>query len=385
MKKIYLIILISISCISIHATIPPGYYNSATGLTGSALQVALYSIIDNHTVLSYTPGVWNAYYTTDDKPNGTIWDMYSDIPDGSPNGNPPYVYQIGSDQCGTGGVSAEGQCYSREHSWPKSWFGGEVYPMYSDLFLLVPSDQYVNNMRSNYPYGEVNVPTSTSLNGSKLGPCVASGYSGTVFEPRDEYKGDFARGYFYMETRYYSEDIGWPGSAAAAGSQLLPWAQQLMLQWAQDDPVSQKEIDRNEAIYLLQQNRNPFIDHPEYAQAIWGSSSGTLPEPTNYPSNFSAHNIYVQWTDATGAIIPEGYLVRMSNIGFNDIQDPVDGMTIVNSGTEKNVLYSLQGCWFTNLTPNTTYYFKLFAYTGSGSSINYKTDNVPQYQISTQP
>lgn len=385
MRKILFVLLICVNCSGVVATIPPGYYNSAAGLTGEALQITLHTIIDNHTVLSYTPGVWNAYYTTDDKPNGTVWDMYSDIPDGSPNGNPPYVYQMGTNQCGTGGVSAEGQCYSREHSWPKSWFGGEVYPMYSDLFLLVPADQYVNNMRSNYPYGEVDIPSNTTLNGGKLGPCVSSGYGGTVFEPRDEYKGDFARGYFYMETRYFSEDISWPGSAAAVGSQLLPWAQALMLQWAEQDPVSQKEIDRNEAIYLLQNNRNPFIDHPEYAQAIWGNSSGTLPEPTNYPANFSAHNIYLQWTDASGIVIPEGYLVRMSAVGFEDIQTPVDGQAVTNSNTDKNVLYSLQGCWFTNLTPGTTYYFKLFAYTGSGSSINYKTDNVPQYQISTQP
>lgn len=385
MKKSLLFLLVTSAIFSSKATIPPGYYNSAAGLTGLSLQQALHTIIANHTVLTYTPGVWNAYYTTDDKPNGTVWDMYSDIPDGSANGNPPYVFQMGSDQCGTGGVTAEGQCYSREHSWPKSWFGGTIYPMYSDLFLLVPADQFVNNLRSNYPYGEVDVPTNTTLNGGKLGPCVASGYTGTVFEPRDEYKGDFARGYFYMETRYYSEDNTWPGSPAAVGSQLLPWAQELMLQWAQQDPVSQKEIDRNDAIYLHQQNRNPFIDHPEYAQAIWGSSSGTLPEPSNYPLNFSAHNIYLQWTDATGTIIPEGYLVRMSTTGFNDIENPVDGIPITNSGTEKNVPFSLQGCWFMNLTPNTTYYFKLFAFTGSGSSINYKTDNVPQYQITTQP
>ncbi len=385
MKKSIFLVLIALTFYQANAVIPPGYYNAATGLTGTALQAALYNIIDNHTVLTYTPGVWNAYYTTDDKPNGTVWDMYSDIPDGSPNGNPPYVYQMGSDQCGTGGVSAEGQCYSREHSWPKSWFGGEVYPMYSDLFLLVPADQYVNNMRSNYPYGEVNVPTGTSLNGGKLGPCVSPGYYSTVFEPRDEYKGDFARIYFYVSTRYLADGASWPGSAAAAGSQLLPWAQDLMMDWAQQDPVSQKEIDRNEAIYLIQHNRNPFVDHPEYAQAIWGSSTGTSPEPSNYPLDFSAHNIFLQWTDATGPIIPEGYLLRMSSLGFNDIQDPIDGIPVINSPTEKNVAYSLQGCWFMDLMPGTTYFFKLFAYTGSGNSINYKTDNVPQFQQTTQP
>jgi endonuclease I len=385
MKKTILLSLTLLMILSVGGEIPPGYYNSATGLTGVALQTALHNIINDHTSVSYTPGVWNAFYTTDDKPNGTVWDMYSDIPDGTPNGSPPYVFQMGSDQCGTQSVTAEGQCYSREHSWPKSWFGGEVMPMYTDLFLVVPADQFVNNLRWNYPYGEVGTPTATTLNGSLLGPCVSPGYTGTVFEPRDEYKGDFARGYFYMETRYYTEDATWPGSPMAVGSQLLPWAQDMMLLWSQQDPVSQKELDRNEAIFLKQQNRNPFIDHPEYATAIWGSSSGTLPEPSNFPADFSAHNLYVQWTDAVGSVLPEGYVVRMSNVSFESIPDPIDGIPLINTTTDKNVAYAMQGCWFTNLTPNTSYYFKIFSYSGSGSSINYKTDAVPQIQLATQP
>jgi endonuclease I len=384
MKKRLLFFLVNIFLVSAFAQIPTGYYNAASGLTGVSLQQALHNIIKNHTVLSYTPGIWNAIHTMDDKPNGTVWDMYSDIPDGTPNGNPPYVFQMGTDQC-LGGSSYEGFCYAREHSWPKSWFG-DLAPMNTDVFHIVPVDQYVNQMHSNYPYGKVGTPTWTSLNGTKLGPCISPGYTGTVFEPIDEYKGDFARGYFYMETRYYSEDTGWPGSPMAVGSQLLPWAQDMMLQWAQNDPVSQKEIDRNNDIYTnYQHNRNPFIDHPEYATAIWGSSTGVLGEPSNYPAGFSAHNLYVQWTDPTGTNLPEGYLVRMSSVGFSSITDPVDGVPVLNSVTEKNVIYSLQGAWFTNLNPNTTYYFKLFAFSGSGNSINYKTDAVPQFQQNTQP
>jgi YHS domain-containing protein len=218
-----------------------------------------------------------------------------------------------------------------------------------------------------------------------VGPCVAPGYSGTVFEPIDEYKGDFARNYFYMEVRYYTEDGSWPGSPMAVGSQLLPWAQDMMMQWAIQDPVSQKEIDRNDAVYALQNNRNPFIDHPEYAAAIWGSSSGVLPEPTNFPSNFSSHTIYLQWTDAIGTVLPEGYLIKMSSISFEAIQDPVDGIPVTNTSTEKNVSYASQGCWFTNLTANTNYYFKVYSFSGSGSSINYKTDNIPQILQATQP
>jgi len=254
----------------VFAQIPPGYYDPANGMTGVPLQAALHNIIKGHTVISYS-GLWTAYYTTDDKPNGKVWDMYSDIPDGTPNGNPPYSYTFGTNQCGN--YSAEGDCYNREHSWPKSWFN-DTPPMNSDIFHIYPTDGKVNGTRDNYPYGTVDAPSWTSQNGSKLGACTWPGYTGTVFEPIDEYKGDFARTYFYMSTRYYTEDAGWAGSPATTGSQLKPWALQLMLHWSLIDTVSQKEIDRNNTVYGMQHNRNPFIDHPEYAYEIWGNPVG---------------------------------------------------------------------------------------------------------------
>jgi endonuclease I len=250
--------------------IPSGYYDAAIGKSGVQLQSALHDIIKGHTIVTYTPGVWSAFYTSDVKPNGTVWDMYSDIPNGTPNGNPPYVYHMGSDQCGT--AVQEGDCYSREHSWPKSWFG-DIAPMNTDLFHIYPTDQYVNGRRSNNPYGEVGSETWTSENGSKLGDCSTTGYSGVVFEPLDAYKGDLARTYFYMSTRYYGEDSGWPGSDMTNGAQLQAWALTMMIRWNSTDPVSAKETSRNEAVYQIQHNRNPFIDHPEYANLIWGNPS----------------------------------------------------------------------------------------------------------------
>lgn len=246
--------------------IPAGYYDPADGKTGLELQAALHEIIKNHTVKSYDY-LWTAFQTTDDKPNGTVWDMYSDIPDGSPNGNPPYSYQFGLNQCGN--YNSEGDCYNREHSWPKSWFN-DLAPMNSDMFHIYPTDGYVNNKRDNYPYGTVTTATWTSMNGSKLGACTWPGYSGTVFEPTDAYKGDFARSYFYMSTRYYSEDAGWDVTDMTNKSQLKPWALQMMLHWNNADPVSPKETDRNNTVYGFQNNRNPFIDHPEFAALIWG-------------------------------------------------------------------------------------------------------------------
>ena len=247
---------------------PPGYYDPAAGLSGPALQQTLHNIIDNHTNISYS-AIWTAFCTTDDRYGNEVfvWDMYSDIPDSIP----PYIYRLVYDQGGD--ANSEGDGYNREHSWPKSWFGGEVPPMYTDLFHIVPTDIWVNNKRDNFPYGEVTNPTWTSLNGSHLGPCSYPGYSGTVFEPIDGYKGDFARNYFYMATRYLNVDSGWPGSDMVNGAVLKPWAEAMLIEWHLSDPVSTKELDRNDAVYVIQHNRNPFIDHTEYVLLVYDPTS----------------------------------------------------------------------------------------------------------------
>ncbi len=285
MKK-HLIYAICVSWIIAQA--PPGYYSSADGLESEALRLALHQIIDNHQAQSYS-SLWTHVQSTDDKPNGKVWDMYSDIP----GGTPPYEYTFGSDQCGN--YNSENDCYNREHSWPKSW-ANDTYPMNTDLFHIYPTDGYVNGRRSNYPFGEVNNPTWTSMNGSKLGPNVTSGYTGVVFEPIDGYKGDFARSYFYMSTRYHTEDSSWDETPMTDGADIKPWAVSLLLDWHHDDPVSQKETDRNNAVFAIQQNRNPFIDHPEWADCIWSgncdlSTEVITPEYIsllkNYPNPFN--------------------------------------------------------------------------------------------------
>jgi endonuclease I len=207
------------------------------------------------------------------KPDGTVWDIYSDIP----GGPQPYVYDFGVDAGGVGGQ--EGEDYTREHSWPKSWFGGEVSPMYSDLFALYPTDAHVNGNRGNNAYGEVASPDWVSLNGGKRGICSYPGYTGVAFEPIDQYKGDLARIYFCMSARYYTDDAGWPGGPMTDGAELLPWAAEMLLGWHDEDPVSQKEIDRNGAIYALQNNRNPFVDRPEFARRMLAANAGVSDDP----------------------------------------------------------------------------------------------------------
>lgn len=135
---------------------------------------------------------------------------------------------------------------------------------------IFPTDGYVNQQRSDNPFGEVQTASKTFQNGSKLGTCKSSlGYSGTVYEPIDEYKGDFARAYFYMSVRYYGEDSDWNTSAMTNKSEIKSWAITMLLNWSDNDPVSDKEIARNNAVYAIQNNRNPFIDNPEYARKIW--------------------------------------------------------------------------------------------------------------------
>ena len=268
MKRLLSFILVLVWTVSAVAQAPANYYNSANGLTGNQLKIALHNIIKGHTSISYSQ-IWNAFWSTDNKCNGVVWDMYSD----RPGGTPPYTYQLGTDQCGS--YNSEGDCYNREHSWPSSWFNDQSTPR-TDMHHIFATDGYVNNRRGNFPFGEVKSATWTSQNGSKLGSSKTPGYTGTVFEPIDEYKGDFARAIMYMSVRYYSEDSGWGSSDMTNKSVIQPWAITMLLRWNDNDPVSQKEIDRNNAIYSsYQHNRNPFIDHPEYARMIWDPSWST--------------------------------------------------------------------------------------------------------------
>ena len=280
MKKI---ILFTVIAGFANAQAPAGYYNSASGLSGASLKTALSTIITSgHQDKGYN-GLWTGYKTTDIDKNyendGSIMDIYSE----KPAGTDPYKYTPGTNQCGTYG--AEGDCYNREHIVPQSLFN-ESSPMVSDIHFIRATDGKVNGMRSNYPFGKVGTATFTSKNGSKLGSSASSGYSGTVFEPIDEFKGDVARMIFYFVTRYQSKLSSF-SSGNMLGSSTFPglqtWELNVLLAWHNQDPVSAAEVNRNNASYKYQGNRNPFIDNPNYVNLIWGSSNPgtTNPNPTN--------------------------------------------------------------------------------------------------------
>jgi endonuclease I len=276
-----------------NAQAPSGYYNSANGLSGASLKTALSTIITNgHQDKGYS-GLWTGYKTTDIDKNyendGSILDIYSE----KPTTTDPYKYTPGTNQCGT--YSVEGNCYNREHIIPQSLFN-QASPMVSDIHFIRATDGKVNGMRSNYPFGKVGTATFTSKNGSKLGNSVSSGYAGTVFEPIDEFKGDVARMIFYFVTRYQSKLSTFTSGNMLGGSTfpgLQTWELNVLLAWHNQDPVSQAEINRNNASYTYQGNRNPFIDNPNYVNLIWGSGSGSgttnPPTGTNCVSeNFEA-------------------------------------------------------------------------------------------------
>jgi endonuclease I/phosphodiesterase/alkaline phosphatase D-like protein len=368
--KLFLIYLLLLTNLTIFAAIPAGYYDPATGLSGEDLQTALYNIINGHSSISYD-NLWYAFSNTDRdyyyENDGTILDMYSE----NPTGADPYTHTYSSDQCGS--YVDEGDCYNREHSFPKSWFN-DTSPMSSDLFHLVPTDGKVNGMRDNYPFGEVSSPTWTSLNGSKRGPCSYPGYTGTVFEPIDEFKGDFARTYFYMATRYSNVIAGWEnndsnGDAVLNGTSYPAyetWFVNMLLEWHTNDPVSQKEIDRNDTIYSsYQHNRNPFIDHPEYAGYIWGGETPSLGTPVaTSATNITSTSFTANWNTANGAT---GYRIDVStNSSFLSFVSGYNNVNVNNVTT-----YSVSG-----LNPETGYFYRVRAYDSSETSSNSNTISV---------
>ncbi|MEM6515691.1 MAG: endonuclease [Bacteroidota bacterium] len=321
MKYIYLIISIALSS-SIYAQPPSGYYDSATGV-GFALKSQLKEIIDDindnngqpfhDNTIAYNT-LWTTYESSDVRADGKVWDMYSDC---------NFTFVVDQDS-GSGG-NDECDKFNREHSFPRSWFGdNQGLPIFSDAFHVIPTDKKVNGIRGNLAYGEVASANYTSLNNSKRGTSSLAGPTGDVFEPADEFKGDIARGYFYVATRYEDLIANWEANDTDGDSMLdgssnrvfEQWALDMLYSWHINDPVSQKEIDRNNAIFAAQDNRNPFIDNPQYVQDIWQSvlSSETSidlqelnmypnPNNSNYLSIGTQQKISAEFYDILGKLV----------------------------------------------------------------------------------
>ncbi len=275
-------------------TLPDGYYAGAEGKTDAELKTALSNIIKGGDRYKYgSRGVnevhthwylWDAFVLTDRRADGTIFDMYSSL-----------VHYFPTDSLGA--VSANG--VDLEHGFAKSWWGAansssdKSNPAYVDLHHLMPAESKANSAgKSNYCPGIVD-STVVYDNGVFRGGWMKGHPNNRVWEPADEYKGDFARAYFYVVTAY--EDYHWIDTVArnkdnsvsygnTKGSyfcltndsylEFQPWMQQLLLQWHRQDPVSRKEISRHDVVSNIQHNRNPFIDYPELVEYIWGNKQG---------------------------------------------------------------------------------------------------------------
>lgn len=300
------------------AQAPAGYYNGTEGLTGAALKTKLSAIITaGHKDNGYD-GLYNGYPTTDSdhfyENDGTVLDMYSE----NPTGTDPYTYRHGIKKCGN--YSVEGDCYNREHIVPQSFFNQQS-PMRGDIHFVRPTDGKVNGMRSNYPFGAVNSPSFTSKNGTKVGPSSSPGYGGTVAEPIDEFKGDIARMVFYFVTRYESRLSSFSTGNMLGGSPypgLQAWEKDVLLAWSIQDPVSPTEIERNNASHVFQKNRNPFIDHPEWVQLIWGSQTVDTQAPSA-PTNLavlstSTASANLSWTASTDNVGVSYYRIFVNGV-----------------------------------------------------------------------
>ena len=230
-------------------------------LKGYELKTKLAEIISRGHVDKKYSGLWDIYKTADIdryyENDGIILDIYSE----NPEGEDPYNFKVGKYKCEK--CINEGDCYSREHIIPQSCFGKKS-PMKNDAHFVIPTDGAVNKLRGNLPFGEVLKPFIITKNGSKIGINVTEGYSKSVFEPIDEFKGDIARMIFYFVTRYENELPNFSTVDILDDSKnqaLKKWELDILLKWHNQDPVSRREIDRNNIIYQIQHNRNPYIDN----------------------------------------------------------------------------------------------------------------------------
>lgn len=330
MKLRYICFLLLFCVTHSFAAIPPTYYNRADGLKKAQLKAAMKQIIGYAEVLGYGSGAgktWTGFYSTDRCADGQVRDRYSY----------QKFYFAKSDNVAAASAPAG---LNIEHSFPKSWWGGTTNQAYKDLYNLMPSEQKINSSKSNSPMGKVT--SDTGGNGcTKVGKGNAGGVTTSLWEPADEWKGDFARSYFYMVTSY--SDLVWEGEGLKLLEQnewptLQKWAYELFVEWSRQDPVDQIEAERNEAVYKIQGNRNPFVDFPNLCEYIWGDSTdvsfsvantkkyGDADEPAELMPEIALSTDKVSFVASEG-LAPKPVMVsaRLHDISDNTLTATVDG------------------------------------------------------------
>ena len=357
-KNYTIVLVLSFSGLFSMAQIPPGYYTPANGLTCQPLKTALNNIITAGQVALSYGNLDNVQMPivdtirTDDGSTFMLWDIYSN------NNSGPEPFMLNSSQSPTGGFcggttpGTEGICWNKEHTFPRSWFrlSGSSYeqPTEADLFLVRPTDAKINGRRANYPYSTVTsatyqFPTPGQYAGypippnpvlDKLGTSNATGVIIPIaFEPAAAVKGDIARSYFYILTRYQNELSNWMSLNTGSGIEKvvdgantiypsfnLPYLA-MMYNWHIADPVDAKESRRNDLVYSQQSNRNPFIDHPEYVALTW-QCTGVIPVTvTDFAGVKNNETILLKW-----------YATRETTFRQFEIERSTDGNNFNNVG-----------------------------------------------------
>lgn len=350
MKKLFTFFVsaLAIQCVMAldPATNLDTYYSSVQKKSGDNIVTTLQDIIDNHTVIGYSS--LEPYYEQTDFENGQILDMYSTC-----------KFDMRDANCSQKNVC---DCWNKEHSVPQSWFN-EATPMKSDLFHVYPTDARVNNFRSNYPYGETSSTAYIDNNKNalgRLGSSSFSGYSGKVYEPDDQYKGDFARTYMYMVTRYADKNFTQSAEGkvmftySGGRAYLSDYSVALLMKWHREDPVSEKEVKRNNAVYGIQKNRNPFIDYPYLAEYIWGKMKG---ETVDFNKMISAYDPNFVWgvSDGSQAVTDPTIVPSMDKIDFLPIlagEQSIRPMSIVGLNLTGEIRLNVVGDGF-SVAPTT--------------------------------
>ena len=302
MKKFLLFLFIV--PISYCAQIPVGYYNGTEGLTGYALKSKVHEIISQK-IFSYSYSQIGPLYAYTDldkyyENDNTVLDIYSEKPTEEDSYNYNLTQNISS-------ATTEGEGWNKEHGMPQSTYYG-IYPMYSDMHYLIPADARINQLRSNYPYARNNGESNVFSNGSKRGKSTTPGYSNLVYEPIDEFKGDVARYLLYFAVRYegnlnlYNHQLSTMPLDGSEEKAFEGWYITMLKDWNELDPVSQKERDRNNAVFAIQKIRNPFIDHPEWVNMIWSETPDAVAPQA--PSNLSISQlgknfVTLSWTPSS--------------------------------------------------------------------------------------
>ena len=308
MKNIILLIYLAILSTNVLGQ-PDGYYEGTAGLNGQALKLKLHQIINNHEVRSYSEFRDVILPDLDQDPNNAE--------------NIILFYKNSSIPIANFASNNEPDFWNREHTWPSSHGFNDEDTAYTDVHNLRPSDATVNSSKSNKDFNDVE---NTEENAEGEAPDTYT--NADFWDPRDEIKGDVARILFYMATRYESEslDLELVDRISFSNEPELGVLFTL-IKWHEQDPVDDAERERHEGAFGYQGNRNPFIDHPEWINEIWGGA--TTPNLILNKLNFSADFGNIE----LGSAYEQQYEINAYNL-TDDITVKVDAPFYVSADGE---------------------------------------------------